>query len=282
MASNQAAATDTLDPLFAGAKRLAGQVCVVTGAGQGIGRAAALRLGAEGGRIVVAERIEQTAHQTFEDLRRHGVDAHLACIDVGSAAGARALMDSALSAFGRIDVLVNNVGGTIWWQPFASYDEERIELELRRSLYPTLWCCKAVLPHMIAQGSGAIVNVSSSAGAHGALYRAPYAASKGGVDALTRTLALENGRHGIRVNAVAPGVTLVPDRTTSRLVLEPGVQAQAAPDTDQLQAETRQQKLGPLGRHGRVEEQAAAIAFLASRDAGFISGQIIACTGNPE
>lgn len=269
-----------LDPLASGARRLAGKVCVVTGAGQGIGRAAAKRLAAEGGKIMVGERTERTAHETVELLRRHGVDARAACLDVGTPAGAHALMQAAVAAYGRIDVLVNNVGGTIWWQPFTDYGDEQIELELRRSLYPTLWCCKAVLPLMIAQGGGVIVNVSSGAGAHGALYRAPYAASKGGVDALTRTLALENGRHGIRVNAVAPGVTAIQDRVTSRLVLEPGREAAPAPRTEDLQGETRTLRLGPLGRHGSVEEQAATIAFLASADSGFMTGQVLACTGN--
>ena len=270
---------DELDPLYAGAKRLRGKVCIVTGAGQGIGRAAAKRLGAEGGRIVVADWTEKAAFATAEHLKRNGVEAVAAIVDVGKLAGAEQLMQQAVSAFGRIDVLVNNVGGTIWWQPYTQYSEEQIELELARSLYPTLWCCKAVLPYMIEQKSGAIVNVSSIAGAKGALYRAPYAASKGGVDALTKTLAAENGRHKIRVNAVAPGVTAIPDRVTSRLVLEPGREADAAPGTEALMKETRQIALGALERQGSVEEQAAVIAFLASEDAGYITGSIIECAG---
>jgi len=268
-----------LDPLFAGARRLRDKVCIVTGAGQGIGRAAARRLGAEGGRIVVADRAGDAALATVEILKHHGVQAVAAELDLGTFAGAKQLMQDAVSAFGRIDVLVNNVGGTIWWQPFHQYSEEQIDLELARSLYPTLWCCRAVLPHLIAQQSGAIVNVSSTAGTRGAIYRVPYSASKGGVDALTKTLAAENGRYKIRVNAVAPGVTAIPDRVTSRLVLEPGREADPAPGTQALIQETRQAALGALQRQGSVEEQAAVIAFLASEDAGFITGKIIECDG---
>jgi len=270
-----------LDHLYAGAKRLAGKVCIVTGAGQGIGRATAKRLGAEGGKIVVVDRIEKTSLETVELLTRHGVEAYSACLDISTPSGARALMMVAIENCGRVDVLVNNVGGTIWWQPYSDYTDEQVELELQRSLYSTLWCCRAVLPLFIAQRAGVIVNVSSSAGSHGAPYRAPYSASKGGVDALTKTLALENGKYGIRVNALAPGVTVVPDRVTSRLVIEPGQEAAASANTEMLQKETRDQGLGPLGRHGTVEEQAAVIAFLASEDSGFITGQVISCTGNP-
>lgn len=271
--------SDALDPLYAGAKRLHGKVCIVTGAGQGIGRAAARRLGAEGGRIVVADRMSDAALATVAQLTRHGVEAIAATVDVGTLAGAQQLMRDTVAAFGRIDVLVNNVGGTIWWQPYDQYDEQQIELELSRSLYPTLWCCKAVLPYLIPQQSGAIVNVSSTAGSRGALYRVPYSASKGGVDALTKTLAAENGRYKIRVNAVAPGVTAIPDRVTSRLVLEPGHEARAAQGTDALIKETRDAALGALRRQGTPEEQAAVIAFLASDDAGFITGQVIDCDG---
>jgi len=138
-----------LDPRAAGARRLRDKVCVVTGAGQGIGRATARRLGAEGGKIVVAERIDESATRTTTELREHGVDATKVLVDVGTFAGAQNLMDEALKAYGRIDVLVNNVGGTIWIQPYHKYTEEQVHLELERTLYPTLWCCLAVLPIMM-------------------------------------------------------------------------------------------------------------------------------------
>ena len=103
-----------LDARAAGARRLADKVCVVTGAGQGIGRAAARRLGQEGGKIVVADRIDASASRTLTELHEHGVDALKVLLDLSTFAGAQSLMSQALDAYGRVDVLVNNVGGTIW------------------------------------------------------------------------------------------------------------------------------------------------------------------------
>lgn len=271
-----------LDARAAGGRRFQDKVCIVTGAGQGIGRATARRLAAEGGRIVVAERVEETADVTFQELRSAGVDVHKAVVDVSTRAGAKDLMDQAVSAFGRIDVLVNVVGGTIWWQPYHLYTEEQIALELERSLYTTLWCCHAVLPAMIAQKSGSIVNISSGITRGIGLYRAPYAISKGGVESLTRSLAGEYGRHGIRVNAVAPGSTTIPDRVTSRLTLRPGVIADNVEGGEDYHRETRSDiEQTALGRRSTPDEQAAAIAFMASEDASYITGQILSSAGNP-
>ena len=111
--------------------------------------------------------------------------------DVGTFAGAQGLMAEAVKAYGRIDVLVNNVGGTIWMQPYHKYTEEKVNLELERTLYPTLWCCLAVLPIMMEQRSGSIVNLGSQA-VRG-LYRVPYAVGKGGIAAMTKVLAMEYG-----------------------------------------------------------------------------------------
>src|SRR5262245_4285118 len=135
-----------LDPRAAGGKRLNGKICIVTGAGQGIGRATAKRLGEEGGIIVVADRIDGAATRTTEELRAHGVDALKVLADLSTFAGAQTLMQQTVDAHGRIDVLVNNVGGTIWIKPYHLYSEDEVKLELERSLYPTLWCCLAALP----------------------------------------------------------------------------------------------------------------------------------------
>jgi NAD(P)-dependent dehydrogenase (short-subunit alcohol dehydrogenase family) len=128
-----------LDARAAGARRLAGKVCVVTGAGQGIGRATARRLGAEGGIVVVADRVAASAEQTTAELCDHGVTATTAIVDLATLAGAQALMTKARAEHGRIDVLVNNVGGTIWIKPYHLYTEDEVKLELERSLHPTLW-----------------------------------------------------------------------------------------------------------------------------------------------
>src|ERR1700716_2035441 len=210
-----------LDARAAGARRLKDKVCVVTGAGQGIGRATARRLGQEGGKIVVADRVNASATETMSQLRDHGADAAKVLVDLATLAGAQQLMSEARKAYGRIDVLVNNVGGTIWIKPFHLYTAEEMELELQRSLYPTMWCCLAVLPIMMAQKSGSIVNVGSQSTR--GLYRLPYATSKGGIVALSKVLAMEYGRHGIRVNTMAPGGTEITDRVTSRQFIAPGL-----------------------------------------------------------
>jgi NAD(P)-dependent dehydrogenase (short-subunit alcohol dehydrogenase family) len=270
-----------LDARAAGARRLADKVCVVTGAGQGIGRAAARRLGQEGGRIVVADRIDASATRTLTELREQGVDALKVLLDLSTFVGAQSLVSQVLDAYGRIDVLVSNVGGTIWIKPYHLYSEEEVKLELERSLYPTLWCCLAVLPIMMKQMSGSIVNVGSQS-VRG-LYRAPYAASKGGILALTKVLAMEYGRYGIRVNTMSPGGTDIPDRVTPRQLIRPGIMAD---EGDKAKAEAYRREMADdirhqqaLQRRGLPEEQAAAIAFLASDDASFITGQLINCSG---
>ncbi len=273
--------TDELDPRAAGARRLKGKICVVTGAGQGIGRAVARRLGQEGGRIVVADRVDEGASRVTDELTEQGVEAIKAIIDLSTYSGAEELMAQTMAAFGRIDVLVNNVGGTIWMKPFHLYSEEEIKLELERSLLPTLWCCRAVLPVMMEQKAGSIVNLGSQS-VRG-LYRLPYATSKGGILALGKVLSMEYGRYGIRVNTVSPGGTEIPDRVTSRLSIRPGVMAEDLPQEEadafrrEMSEDIQHQK--SLRRRGTPEDQAAAVAFLASDDASFITGDVINCSG---
>tara|TARA_B100001123_G_C15288010_1_gene1016332 strand:- start:689 stop:1522 length:834 start_codon:yes stop_codon:yes gene_type:complete len=273
--------TDELDPRAAGARRLKEKVCIVTGAGQGIGRATALRLAQEGGKIIIADRIDESASETVNELIKHGAEGIKILSDLSTFAGAEELVKLSVKAYGRIDVLVNNVGGTIWMKPFHLYEEEEIKLELERSLMPTLWCCRAVLPTMMKQKRGSIINIGSQS-VRG-LYRAPYASSKGGILALTKVLSMEYGRYGIRVNTVSPGGTDIPDRVTSRLTIRPGVEVKDLPQEEsdkfreEMIADSRTQQA--LRRRGTPEEQAAAVAFLASDDAEFITGDVINCSG---
>ena len=251
-----------------GCRRFVGKSVVITGAAQGIGLAAALRLGDEGARVVIADKAAGPARDAVQALGDRGVEARAAIADLATLAGAQKAMDEAMSAFGGIDVLVNNVGGTIWKKPFWHYTEEEICLEVERSFWPPLWCCRAAIPYMRNTG-GAIVNVGSNA--VDGIYRIPYSASKGGVAALTTALAVELADFNIRVNCVAPGSTTVEDRKTERT---------PRPLTAQEQEWNRQfykyvSTEGLLEGTATVEEQAAVIAFLASSDAALITGEII-------
>lgn len=182
-------------------------------------------------------------------------------------------MVGVVAAFGRIDVLVNNVGGTIWAKPFEHYEADHIDAEVRRSLFPTLYSCHAVLPHMLAVSKGVIVNVSSIATR--SLNRVPYAAAKGGVNAITASLAWELAERGIRVVATAPGGTEAPPRAVPR---NPNEQtAQERLWYQQIVDQTVNSSL--LHRYGTLDEQAGVILFLASDDASYLTGVTIPVGG---
>ena len=254
------------------AGRFAGKVAVVTGAAQGIGQTVALRLAREGGKVALVDRSD-LIEGVRQELEAGGAEALAITADLETFAGATAAMDRARERFGRIDILVNNVGGTIWAKPYAHYGEAEIEAEIRRSLFPTLWCCRAVLPAMLEAGGGVIVNVSSVATR--GVNRVPYAAAKGGVNAVTACLAFEYAEQGIRVNAIAPGGTEAPPRRIPR---------NAAPATEQEKAWYQQivdQTVSSslMKRYGTTEEQAAAILFLASDDASYITGVTLPVAG---
>ena len=252
--------------------RFAGRVAVVTGAAQGIGRDVALRLALEGARVVLADR--SALVQEARDEAGGGAIAVEA--DMERYADCCRLMEAARDAFGRIDILVNNVGGTIWAKPYAEYDEEQIEAEVRRSLFPTLWGCRAVLPHMLAGGGGAIVNVSSVATR--GLNRVPYAAAKGGVNAMTIGLAWEYAEQGIRVNAVAPGITDAPPRRIPR-----GADKRTDADRAGFQVVVEQSVQSSfMKRYGTIGEQTAAILFLASDEASYITGTVLPVGGGDQ
>jgi len=254
--------------------RFAGKVCVVTGAAQGIGKATALCMAAEGGQLVLVDRATEAAQAALAQVLALGARATLVTADLETHAGAQEMVRAALAFGGRIDVSVHNVGGTIWMKPFWEYEPEAIEKEISRSLWPTLWCCREVIPVMRAQGRGSIVNLGSPV-TRGGVYRVPYAAAKGGVHAMTACMAAELGDSGVRVNCVAPGAMDNADRVVPR---------NPEPLTEQEKgwiADMYQRTVGEatLGRKGRAEEVAAAICFLASDDASYITGQVLSAAG---
>ena len=254
------------------ADRFAGSSAIVTGAAQGIGRAVAERLAAEGASLVLVDRAD-LVHQVAEDIRAAGGKAHGTVADLETFEGAEQAVEATLAAKGRIDVVVNNVGGTIWAKPYEHYSPDQIEKEVRRSLFPTLWMCRAALPHLCTQRSGTIVNVSSVATR--GVNRVPYAAAKGGVRAITTALALEAAPYGIRVVATAPGGTEAPPRAVQRGPLPESEQEKAW--YQQIIDQTIESSL--LKRYGTLAEQAAAICFLASDEASYITGTVLPVAG---
>lgn len=258
--------------------RYAGKVALVTGSAQGIGQKVAERIGAEGGAVVLVDRSD-LVHEVAQGIKEaaqssgSGGSATSVTADLETFAGAMQAVEAALAAHGRVDVLVNNVGGTIWARPYEEYDEEKIEKEIRRSLFPTLWTCRAVLPAMLEQGSGTIVNVSSVATR--GLHRVPYAAAKGGVNALTQSLAMEVGGRGIRVVATAPGGTEAPPRKVKR-----GPEAESSMEKAWYQVIVEQTVNSSFfKRYGTLDEQAAPIVFLGSDEASYLTGSILPVAG---
>jgi dihydroxycyclohexadiene carboxylate dehydrogenase len=244
--------------------RFSQKVVVVTGAAQGIGRRVAERLLREGAQVVAVDRSE-LVHELLEASFSAGQLITLTA-DLEHYDECQMVMRTAVDRLGRIDILINNVGGTIWAKPYEHYHELEIEAEVRRSLFPTLWCCHSALPYMLKQGAGAIVNVSSIATR--GVNRVPYGAAKGGVNALTACLAFETAERGIRVNATAPGGTEAPPRRIPRN--NQPLSAHEQQWYQQIVEQTVQSSL--MKRYGSVDEQVGVILFLASDEASYITG----------
>ncbi|MDK1491436.1 benzoate diol dehydrogenase BenD [Sinorhizobium sp. 7-81] len=249
--------------------RFAGKVLVVTGAAQGIGRAVAVRAVEEGGQVLFVDRADFVA----EVATAAGENAAAFNADLETYEGAAAAMRFAAERFGGIDILINNVGGAIRMRPYAEFEPQQIDAEIRRSLMPTLYCCHAVLPHLVARGGGTIVNVSSNATR--GIHRVPYSAAKGGVNAITQSLAMELAERNIRVVATAPGGTEAPPRRIPRNAegdseAEEGWMAEVVSQVKQSSF---------MKRYGTMEEQAAPILFLASEEASYITGSVLPVAG---
>ena len=248
---------------------------VVTGAAQGIGRQVAIEAAAEGAKVTLIDRSPLVKEVALE-IKAAGGEALALTANLETYSGNEKSLAKAAEKFGGIDILVTNVGGAIWMKPFVEFDATQIEAEIQRSLFTTLWVCRAVLPHMLRQGRGSIVNVSSIATR--GVNRMPYSAAKGGVNALTVSLALELGEKNIRVNAVAPGGTDAPPRKIPR-----NTETQTKQDKTWIQEVVDQTVNATLmKRYGTIKEQVAAILFLASDEASYITGTILPVGGGDQ
>ena len=223
-----------------------------------------------------ADTVKELAAELADDPSEGVGDAVAVLADLETWDGAQAVVDAAVEQFGRVDAAIHGVGGTIWAKPFDRYPPEEIQAEIQRSLWPTLWSCRAVAPHMIERGRGTIVNVSSNV-TRGIL-RVPYAAAKGGVNAITSALAMELAPHGIRVVATAPGGTDAPERKTARGPA-PASEQERRWRHDMVEQVTESSL---MKRYGTLDEQAAAIAFLASPEASYVTGTVLPVAGGDQ
>ncbi|WP_137819131.1 SDR family oxidoreductase [Pseudomonas sp. 2FG] len=240
-----------------------GRVALVTGSGQGIGRAIARLFAQQGAKVLVATRTAASGAETLRLIREAGGTAELIAIDLGSRAAAEQAVAAALEAFGRLDILIHNAA-LFPLHDLASLPDDMLEATLAVNLKSCFWLTQAALPSLRATGAGRILITSSVTGPRTAIPGlAHYAASKAGVNGFIRAAALELAQHGITVNGVEPGLIATP----------------AMANFGDATALTRMAANIPLKRLGSPEDIAQAMRFLASLEAGYITGQTLVVDG---
>ncbi|NDQ55717.1 MAG: SDR family oxidoreductase [Acidipila sp.] len=247
--------------------RLANKVALITGGTSGIGEATALLFAREGAAVAVAGRSEERGRNVVAGIEKSGGKATFILVDVRRADDCRRAVDSTVRAFGRLDVLLNNAG-VYYPHDTLECSEEEWDLQLDINLKGAFLMSKFALPGMIAQGGGVIVNNSSGWGLVGGDKAVAYCASKGGMVLMTKAMAIDHGRQGIRVNCICPGDVETP--------MLPGDAKMRGLDWSTYLAGCANR---PLGRIGTSEEIAKVALFLASDDASFITGATLAVDG---
>jgi NAD(P)-dependent dehydrogenase (short-subunit alcohol dehydrogenase family) len=245
---------------------LDGKVAIVTGAGSGIGRATAARMASEGASVVVADINVETAKETATTIESAGGQAVAQWVDIGEESAVEAMVRAAVEVYGRLDCVHNNAANvTVVPRDLAvaDMDVEVWDATMQVNLRGAMLGCKHALPHMVRQGSGSIVNTSSMAGQFGDLNRVAYGVSKAGIDSLTRYVATQYGKQGVRCNAIAPGVVDTPSLAANVPV-------------EQVEMFLRSAVTPTLGK---PDDIAGVVVFLASDAARFVTGQTINVDG---
>jgi NAD(P)-dependent dehydrogenase (short-subunit alcohol dehydrogenase family) len=247
--------------------RLAGRTAIITGGNSGIGRATALLFAREGAAVAITARDRTRGETVRGEIERTGGKALFIACDVSSADQCRQSVEATIGAFGRLDILFNNAGV---FYPHTALDctEEEWDQQIDINLKGTFLMSKYALPHMIARGGGVIVNNSSGWGLVGGDAAVAYCASKGGVVLLTKAMAIDHGRQGIRVNCICPGdveTPMLPDDARQRGMKWEEYLAGAANR--------------PMGRVGTAEEIARSVLFLACDDSSFMTGAALVVDG---
>ncbi len=241
------------------------KVGIVTGGGAGIGRAISLAFAAEGARVVVADLNQSAGEETVAMIREAGGEALFVATDVANEAAVQHMVQCALDNFGRLDIACNNAAVSRGQGPIHGFEREVWDSTLELCLTNTWLCLKHEVAAMLPNGAGAIVNISSNASLRGQAYNTAYAAAKGGVNVLTMSAAAEYGGKGIRINAVSPGV-----------IRTPGIERYFE---EQPETAKRLRQVAVMNRLGEPEEIAAAVVFLCSDRASFITGQVLSVDG---
>jgi NAD(P)-dependent dehydrogenase (short-subunit alcohol dehydrogenase family) len=247
--------------------RVDGKACVVTGAGSGIGRASAIRLAEEGGSVLAVDIALESATETVDEITRAGGQAVAQRADVSDSAQVDAMVGACVARFGSIDVLVNNAGVNL---PGVLHEvsNEVIDRTLGVNVRGPIYGCRAVIPHMLRQGGGSIINMSSVNGIVSEPFLAVYSASKGAIVMLTKGVALDYAKQGIRCNAICPGWVDTPINHAHAAML--GGLQKVYDEIDGFQ---------PIGRPGEPREIANVVLFLASDEASFMTGSVVVADG---